>query len=179
MAHCCHWPIAINYSVTLHNPHHIFIASLTLTSSADLKESKLPKMKDAIVLYPAPGIGHLVSMVELGKLILSLYDCEFSIIVLLTTGPFDSPATTSYIDRISQTTSSISFHRFPYLPFTASPTLSRLANMFEFLSLNDYNVLQSLQQLSKASSIRAVILDSFCTSAFPLAHGLGIPCSNW
>ncbi|KAJ9675967.1 hypothetical protein PVL29_024777 [Vitis rotundifolia] len=132
-------------------------------------------MKDAIVLYPAPGIGHMLSMVELGKLILSRYNCEFSIIILLTTGPFDTPATTSHIDRISQTTSSISFHRFPYLPFTASPTLGRLANMFEFLSLNDSNVLQSLQQLSEASSIRAVILDSFYTSAFPLARGLGIP----
>ncbi|RVW94963.1 UDP-glycosyltransferase 88F3 [Vitis vinifera] len=169
--------------MSLHNPHHISISSLTSTSSADLILSSsqfqgskvVPKMKDAIVLYPAPGIGHLLSMVELGKLILSRYNCEFSIIILLTTGPFDTPATTSHIDRISQTTSSISFHRFPYLPFTASPTLGRLANMFEFLSLNDSNVLQSLQQLSEASSIRAVILDSFCTSAFPLARGLGIP----
>ncbi|GMN75405.1 hypothetical protein TIFTF001_056768, partial [Ficus carica] len=45
--------------------------------------------KDAIVLYAAPGIGHVVSMVELGKLILSHFSNRFSITILLTTGRLD------------------------------------------------------------------------------------------
>ena len=39
-------------------------------------------MDDAIVLYPGPGIGHVVSMIELGKLILRRYSHRFSIIIL-------------------------------------------------------------------------------------------------
>ncbi|KAJ9675972.1 hypothetical protein PVL29_024782 [Vitis rotundifolia] len=133
-------------------------------------------MEDAIVLYPAPGIGHVVSMTELGKLILRRYSHRFSITILLAPGPFDTPATTSYIDHISQTNPSISFHRFPYLSVdTSSSTRSQFAVMFEFIRLSASNVLQSLQQLSRASTIRAFIIDYFCASALPAARGLGIP----
>ncbi|RVW18132.1 hypothetical protein CK203_111882 [Vitis vinifera] len=41
-------------------------------------------MEDAIVLYPAPGIGHVVSMIELGKLILRRYSTD-------SPSPFSSP----------------------------------------------------------------------------------------
>ena len=108
------------------------ISSLTLTSSImeiTKNPSKEAKMKDAIVLYSYPGICHLVAIVELGKLIISRFDGELSVIILLTNGPFDLPATASYTDRVSQTTPGISFHRFPYLQFTPSPALGRMANV--------------------------------------------------
>ncbi|RVW12202.1 UDP-glycosyltransferase 88F3 [Vitis vinifera] len=133
-------------------------------------------MEDAIVLYPAPGIGHVVSMIELGKLILRRYSHRFSITILLAPDPFDTPATTSYIDHISQTNPSIFFHRFPYLSVhTSSSTRSHLAVLFEFIRLSASNVLHSLQQLSRASTIRAFIIDYFCASALPMGRGLGIP----
>ncbi|RVW95045.1 UDP-glycosyltransferase 88F4 [Vitis vinifera] len=75
-------------------------------------------MEDAIVLYPAPGIGHVVSMIELGKLILRRYSHRFSITILLAPDPFDTPATTSYIDHISQTNPSIFSTAFPISRFT-------------------------------------------------------------
>ncbi|WKA11409.1 hypothetical protein VitviT2T_028910 [Vitis vinifera] len=133
-------------------------------------------MDDAIVLYPAPLIGHVVSMIELGKLILRRYSHRFSITILLSTGPFDTPATTSYIDHISQTNPSISFHRFPYLSVdTSSSTRSIVAVFFEFFRLSASNVLHSLQQLSKTSTVQAFIIDYFCASALPVARDLGIP----
>ncbi|WKA11404.1 hypothetical protein VitviT2T_028905 [Vitis vinifera] len=133
-------------------------------------------MEDAIVLYPAPGIGHVVSMIELGKLILRRCSHRFSITILLAPGPFDTPATTSFIDHISQTNPSISFHRFPYLSVdTSSSTRSHFAVLFEFIRLSASNVLHSLQQLSRASTIRAFIIDYFCASALPAGRGLGIP----
>ena len=133
-------------------------------------------MDDAIVLYPGPGIGHVVSMIELGKLILRRYSHRFSIIILLSTGPFDTPATTSYIDHISQTNPSISFHRFPYLSVdTSSSTCNIVAVFSEFFRLSASNVLHALQQLSKTSTVRAFIIDYFCASALPVARDLGIP----
>eukprot|EP00261_Vitis_vinifera_P030457 XP_010665458.1 PREDICTED: phloretin 2'-O-glucosyltransferase-like [Vitis vinifera] len=133
-------------------------------------------MDDAIVLYPGPGIGHVVSMIELGKLILRRYSHRFSIIILLSTGPFDTPATTSYIDHISQTNPFISFHRFPYLSVdTSSSTCNIVAVISEFFRLSASNVLHALQQLSKTSTVRAFIIDYFCASALPVARDLGIP----
>ncbi|KAL6318134.1 hypothetical protein AAG906_035639 [Vitis piasezkii] len=130
-------------------------------------------MDDAIVLYPGPGIGHVVSMIELGKLILRRYSHRFSIIILLSTGPFDTPATTSYIDHISQTNPSISFHRFPYLSVdTSSSTCNIVAVFSEFFRLSASNVLHALQQLSKTSTVRAFIIDYFCASALPVACDL-------
>ena len=134
------------------------------------------KMEDAIVLYPAPGMGHMVPMVELGKLILRRYSHRFWVIILLGAGPFDTPATTSYIDRISRTNPSISFHRFPYLSVDSSSSTDNPAHLLcEFFRLSASNVRHSLQELSKASTIRAVIIDYFCSSALPVARDLGIP----
>ncbi|KAA8546286.1 hypothetical protein F0562_002975 [Nyssa sinensis] len=132
-------------------------------------------MKDTIVLYPAPGIGHMVSMVELGKLILHRYHHKFTINILITTGFLDSPSTTSYIHRISQTTPSIIFHRLPSLSVDTSPIRSGVAIVFDFIRLNAPNVHRSLLEISNISAVRAFIIDFFCTSALPIAAGLGIP----
>nr|DAD29396.1 TPA_asm: hypothetical protein HUJ06_030864 [Nelumbo nucifera] len=133
-------------------------------------------MKETIVLYPAPEIGHLMSMVELGKQILRHHN-HISLAVLLATGPYDNPATTSYINHVSQTNPSISFHQFPPLstPLDTSPTRSQAAIFFEFLRLNDPNVLQALKCISLTSTIRSFVIDLFCTSAFHIGSDLNIP----
>jgi hypothetical protein len=53
-------------------------------------------MEDAIVLYPSPGMGHLISMVELGKLILKHHP-SFSITILILTPPYTTGSTAQYI----------------------------------------------------------------------------------
>ena len=133
-------------------------------------------MEDAIVLYPAPAIGHMVSMIELGKLIHRRYSHRFSVTILLAAGPFDTPATTSYIDSISRNNPSISFHQFPYLSVDASSsTGSPVSVFFEFIRLSAVNVRHSLREISNASTIRAFIIDYFCGSALHVARDLGIP----
>nr|DAD29395.1 TPA_asm: hypothetical protein HUJ06_030863 [Nelumbo nucifera] len=134
------------------------------------------KMKETVVLYPAPGIGHLVSMVELAKLILH-HNPQISLTVLLTTGPFDTLATTSYINQISQVNPSIAFHHFPPLstPLDTSPTRSHAAITFEFIRLNDPNVRRALQSISQTSTIRSFVIDLFCTSALHISSNLDIP----
>ncbi|KAM5574847.1 hypothetical protein ABKV19_014012 [Rosa sericea] len=135
-------------------------------------------MADTIVLYAAPGMGHMISMVELGKLILKHYSHKFSITVLYTTGSMvDTPSIPAYIDRITQSHPSISFRRFPRAAPTNhhDQTLSLEAVMFDFIRQNDPNVRRALQELSKTFRVRAFIIDLFCTSAMAIAKELNIP----
>nr|GEW87256.1 UDP-glycosyltransferase 88B1-like [Tanacetum cinerariifolium] len=53
-----------------------------------------------LVLYPSPGIGHLVSMVELGKLI-QTYHPSLSVIILIIPATFETGATDKYITTVS------------------------------------------------------------------------------
>ncbi|XP_043714882.1 UDP-glycosyltransferase 88F3-like [Telopea speciosissima] len=133
-------------------------------------------MQDTIVLYPAPGMGHIVPMVKLGKLILR--HCHYlSVAVLLTTSPHEPSATTSYTSHVTRTTPSLTFHRFPPLstPQDTSPIRSRTAMAFEFIRLNTPNVLNALQSISTTSTIKALVIDMFCTSALHVASDLNIP----
>ncbi|KAK9929758.1 hypothetical protein M0R45_026842 [Rubus argutus] len=78
-------------------------------------------MADTVVLYAAPGMGHMISMVELGKLILKHYSHKFSVTILYTTGSTaDIPSIPSYIHRITQSHPSISFRRFPRINAAAA-----------------------------------------------------------
>ncbi|KAL0016215.1 hypothetical protein SO802_003284 [Lithocarpus litseifolius] len=133
-------------------------------------------MQDTIVLFPAPGMGHMISMVELGKLIVHHYHHKFSITILLTTGTFQStPNVTSYIQRISQSNSSISFYCLPSVSVDTTPTRSRAAMAFEFNRLSTAHVPHALLQISHTSTLRALIIDLFCTSALPIAKQLNLP----
>ncbi|XP_057453826.1 UDP-glycosyltransferase 88F5-like isoform X2 [Lotus japonicus] len=135
-----------------------------------------PKMEAAaaatIVLYPAPGIGHIVCMVELAKHV--VHHHHYSITILLTTGLLDNPSTDAYIHRISTSHPSISFLRFPKTPLTTA-TQSRAATAFQFIKTNTFNVQSTLTKISQSSTIKALIIDLFCTSAMEAASSIGIP----
>jgi|UniRef100_A0A2N9F3L0 hypothetical protein len=135
-------------------------------------------MADTIVLFPAPLLGHIISMVELAKLILHHYSHKFSITILLTTGSFlNTPSVTSYIHRISQSNqaASISFYYLPSVSVDTTPTRSRAAMAFDFIRLSVAHAHHALQQISHKSTIRALIIDLFCTSALPIAKQLNLP----
>jgi len=121
-------------------------------------------------------MGHMISMVELGKLILHRYANKFSITILIATGSVgDSPGVTSYIHRVSQSDPSISFHSLPSVSVDTAPTRSRAAVAFEFIRLSLANTPHALQQISKSFTIRALIIDLFCSSALPIAKDLNLP----
>nr|BAK55747.1 UDP-glucose glucosyltransferase [Gardenia jasminoides] len=131
-------------------------------------------MENTLVLYPAPGIGHMISMLELAKLILRHYSNKFSRIhILINTGFRDMKST--YLDHISSTNPSIVVHQFPFIQADLSSSLSPPAIGFKFIRKNAPNVHHALQEISKTSSIRALIIDFFCTSAMPYSNNLGIP----
>lgn len=133
-------------------------------------------MEDTVVLYPSPQIGHLVSMVELGRLIL-MHQPSCSVIIFITNVPFSTGYTAAYLSHVSTTTSSIIFHHLPDVPFPpnwSSAFLEELA--FEIPRLQNANVLQALKNISLKSRIKAIILDFFCNAAFELSSSdLGLP----
>ncbi|GAB2262974.1 hypothetical protein Droror1_Dr00003971 [Drosera rotundifolia] len=104
---------------------------------------------DTVVLYPSPGMGHLVSMVELGKLLL-LQHPSVSVTILTTPFPFDTSAVSMFIAGVTSAIPSISFHSLP--PVSLSQELSSYFNMeqitFDILRLNDSNVRDVLASLS-------------------------------
>ncbi|KAI3431873.1 EF-hand domain-containing protein [Psidium guajava] len=133
-------------------------------------------MVDTIVLYTFPEIGHVISTVELGKLILLRHGHQFAITVILTVGFADSPSISSYIDSVFRSHPHITFCRLPPVSVDlANPPRSHAAVAFDFIRKNSENVLQSLRDISAASTVRALIIDIFCTSAAPIAKELNIP----
>ncbi|KAL8095830.1 hypothetical protein AgCh_036987 [Apium graveolens] len=131
-----------------------------------------------IILYPSPGVGHLVSLVELGKLITRHHPNSFSkIIILITTAPhLDSGATAPYISSVSSTTPSIIFHHLPTTPLPPNSKSSVDALHYEVQSFNNANVLQALQTISSTQyKIKAFIMDFFCNAASEVSSVLNIP----
>ncbi|XP_044468533.1 UDP-glycosyltransferase 88B1-like [Mangifera indica] len=134
-------------------------------------------MEGAIVLYPCPGSGHLVSMVELGKLILSNHP-SFSISVIIPTAPFEAAATQDYIAAISATIPSITFY---YLPPVALPQNAFFsakdfpALVYQLCQLNNPNLHETLLAISNRSKIKAFVVDIFCNYSSQVSSNLNIP----
>jgi len=139
--------------------------------------------KDSIVLYSALGRGHLVSMVELGKLILSHHP-SLSITILFLTPPpnqdtptsptaFTCAATAKYIAAVTAATPSITFHRIPQISL---PTvLHPHALNFELCRATTHHLRRILDSISHSSNLRAVVLDFMNHSAARVTHTLQIP----
>nr|AMQ26113.1 UDP-glucose:isoflavone 7-O-glucosyltransferase [Pueraria montana var. lobata] len=140
-------------------------------------------MKDSIVLYSALGRGHLVSMVELGKLILTHHP-SLSITILFLTPPpnqdtptsptaFTCDATAKYIAAVTTATPSITFHRIPQISI---PTvLHPHALNFELCRATGHHLRRILSSISQTSNLKAVVLDFMNYSATRVTNALQIP----
>ncbi|GMJ13592.1 UDP-glucosyl transferase 88A1 [Hibiscus trionum] len=132
-------------------------------------------MEEAVVLYPSPPIGHLIAMVELGKLLLT-HRPSLSLHILIATPPYQAESTAPYITAVSSTVPSIVFHKLPKVTLPPSSTVTHHESLtFEILRLNNPNVLEALLSISKDFQVRAFIMDFFCTVALHVASDLNIP----
>ncbi|KAH9677475.1 glycosyltransferase [Citrus sinensis] len=137
-------------------------------------------MKDTIVLYTSPGRGHLNSMVELGKLILTYHPC-FSIDIIIPTAPFvTSAGTDDYIASVSATAPSVTFHQLPppvsRIPDTLRSPADFPALVYELGELNNPNLHETLITISKRSNLKAFVIDFLCNPAFQVSSStLSIP----
>nr|QSB46688.1 glycosyltransferase [Rubia yunnanensis] len=126
-----------------------------------------------VVLYPSPGFGHLVSMVELGKFILTHHP-HHQITILTVTPPFNTGATAAYISRVSAATAAITFHSLPavILPMELDCYTASEAITYDLLRLSVPHVRQALASIS---AISAFIIDFFCSDALSVSFELNIP----
>ncbi|KAK1431759.1 hypothetical protein QVD17_08379 [Tagetes erecta] len=122
-----------------------------------------------IVLYPAPVMGHLISMVELGKLI-TKHHPSYSIIVLTLTNSFNTGSITTYVRHISETFPAITFHHLPDIPLDPEAYPSTDAILFDLTARSINNVVDALRSISPT----ALIIDVFCTSPMAAAKDLNI-----
>ncbi|KAG4952442.1 hypothetical protein JHK85_046309 [Glycine max] len=140
-------------------------------------------MKDSIVLYSALGRGHLVSMVELGKLILSHHP-SLSITILFLTPPpnqdtptsptaFTCDATAKYIAAVTASTPSITFHRIPQI--SVPTVLPPMALTFELCRATGHHLRRILNSISQTSNLKAIVLDFMNYSAARVTNALQIP----
>ncbi|KAI3749064.1 hypothetical protein L6452_12618 [Arctium lappa] len=102
-----------------------------------------------VVMYPSPEMGHLVSMMELGKLMQTHHPSIF-IVILITPAPSKtgSISTGKYINTISGTTPSITFHHLPTLTFP--PELSS----HEFVELS-FGIPQLYNPIGHATLVKS------------------------
>ncbi|CAK8532894.1 unnamed protein product [Lathyrus sativus] len=133
-------------------------------------------MKDTIVLYPALESGHLMSMVELGKFILT-QNPSFSITILILTPPNNKHTPLSpqeqYIASVKAAFSSIHFHYIPPISFTA--TLPAHLETIDLSHQSNDHVHNILHSISKTINLKAVILDFITYSAYQITTKLEIP----
>ncbi|RWW33496.1 hypothetical protein GW17_00001791 [Ensete ventricosum] len=142
--------------------HHLSHLPALLAAFRASKREVTKAMKEAVVLYPLPAIGHLVSMVELAKLFL-LHD--FSVTVVLMDAPISHPSIDSVVARVSSAYPSISFHRLPPVSSVPDPEPSFIVRFFDVVRLNNPQFLHFVAAHSQTYDVRAVVLDFFCSDA--------------
>uniref|UniRef100_A0A2N9ECZ2 Glycosyltransferase n=1 Tax=Fagus sylvatica TaxID=28930 RepID=A0A2N9ECZ2_FAGSY len=133
-------------------------------------------MEDAIVLYPSPGRGHIIAMVELGKLILKHHPSfSITIIILNTPNTYETSSTAQYIATVNSTTPSITFHHLSLISESVPSNPDPVELLFLIPRLNNLNLHQALKTISQTSKLKAFIIDFFCDDAFEVAANLSIP----
>ncbi|KAG9441565.1 hypothetical protein H6P81_017419 [Aristolochia fimbriata] len=131
--------------------------------------------KCIVLFYPSPGMGHLVSMVELAKRFLPY---SFDLIVVIAEPPYNTGATASYVRSVAATHPSITFRRLPpvSLPFDSSPSTNHESFTFRFIHLNNPLLHQALRDISgRNNPVSALVLDFFCYESIEYATQMGIP----
>lgn len=125
----------------------------------------------SIVLYPSPGMGHLVSMIEFGKL---LTTHNLSVTILIVDPPYNTGSTAPFIASVASADPTITFHR---LPAVSLPSDISSANheflAFETLRLSNPNLKDFLLS---TKNVRALVVDFFCACVLDIVGELEIPC---
>nr|XP_043632149.1 UDP-glycosyltransferase 88B1-like [Erigeron canadensis] len=127
-----------------------------------------------VVLYPFLAMGHLVSMVELAKLI-HIHHPSLSVIVFITPEPYETGSITKYVSTISATTPAITFHHLPTISLPPDFSSEFTDRAFGFPKLYIPIVHKTLLSISYKSTIKAVILDFISNAAFSVSTSLNLP----
>jgi hypothetical protein len=125
-----------------------------------------------IVLYPASTMGHLISMVELGKFILKQHP-SYSIIVLTLTNSIKTGSVVSYVHNINETIPAIKFHHLPRIPLDIKSYSSSgsVDIVYDLISRSINNVTYTLRVIAPT----ALVIDLYSASTMFADKNLNIP----
>ncbi|CAO2171124.1 unnamed protein product [Urochloa humidicola] len=140
------------------------------TAAAGAATAAAAMGKRPVVLYPSPGMGHLVSMIELGK-ILGARGLPVTIVVV--DPPYSTSATGPFLAGVSSANPCISFHRLPTSAVPPVRTKHHEGLTFEAIRACNPHLRDFLASSSPPPAV--LILDFFCSVALSVARDLDIP----
>ncbi|XP_047081920.1 UDP-glycosyltransferase 88F3-like [Lolium rigidum] len=124
-----------------------------------------------VVLYPSPGMGHLVSMIELGKLFASR---GLAVTMVIARLPFeDTDARGPFLAGVTAANPSISFHCFPQVDLPPVHSNYPEAITFEVARASNPHLRDFLTSATPSPAV--LVVDTFCGVALDVAAELRIP----
>nr|BAG71126.1 glucosyltransferase [Phytolacca americana]BAH05015.1 glucosyltransferase [Phytolacca americana] len=132
--------------------------------------------KTELVFVPSPGMGHLLSTVELAKVIVHRDD-RISVVILMFNLPFDLPLVNAYVESQSRDSdpSRLTFVSLPTLPNPPDPTSNNF--FYTLVDLHKPLVKKAVEDRVGSGSLKPAgfVLDFFCTTLIDVANELHLP----
>ncbi|KAK6919798.1 UDP-glucuronosyl/UDP-glucosyltransferase [Dillenia turbinata] len=133
--------------------------------------------KVELVFVPAMGMGHLVSMVELAKLLIARDD-RISITILIMTSPLD-PLASNFTKSLSSSSSSARIRFVPLPLIIEQPSPKSITFFIDFIEAHKPLVRDAVFQLTCSDSnptrLAGFVVDMFCSIMIEVASEFGVP----
>ncbi|MCL7045836.1 hypothetical protein MKW94_025743 [Papaver nudicaule] len=127
--------------------------------------------KPHIVIFPTPGIGHLIPLTELAKQLIHNYN--FSITLILPSAGPPSTAMKSVLDALPQTIDHIFLSPFN---LDDQPKDAKGETKMSIAMVRSLPYLhEELKRITSSKRVAAMVVDLFGTDAFDIAKEFGIP----
>nr|AUR26634.1 UDP-glucosyltransferase 71A31 [Centella asiatica] len=133
-----------------------------------------------LIFIPAPGVGHLLSTVEVAKLLVSR-DSRLSISILIMKLPMDTGINAFIQSLEKDTTDGIVFRELPALDeivisaLMPKPGISFLPSFVESQRTNVRDAVAAILNGSESSRLAGFVIDMFCTPMVDVADEFGVP----
>ncbi|KAJ0609847.1 putative flavonol 3-O-glucosyltransferase [Helianthus annuus] len=132
-----------------------------------------------LVFIPAPVVGHIMSTVEMAKVLVKR-DQRLSVTVLLMNPPFSILALTTYIESLAKNT--LERIRFVHVPQEQTPP--KLDPKAPFTSFTEFinshcksvrNILEDMIDQTGSSRVVGLVVDISCTGMIDVANEFNLP----
>jgi hypothetical protein len=135
----------------------------------DAGDAATTRARKPVVLYPSPGMGHLVSMIELGKVFAAR---GLAVTVVVVDPPYgNTGATGPFLAGVTAANPAMTFHRLPKVEVPPVASKHHESLTFEVTRLSN----PGLRDFLAGASPVVLIIDFFCNAALDVADELGVP----
>ncbi|XP_031501318.1 anthocyanidin 3-O-glucosyltransferase 2-like [Nymphaea colorata] len=132
-----------------------------------------------VVLFPTPGAGHIVAMIELAKQILR-HSCNTLSITILqinppSASPLNSAAASTHAQAVAASGLNIDFVELPPTPSDDAPEGGGLIPTLRYIESQKSSLSKTLASISATATVCAIVVDMFCLGVSDVPAELGIP----